>query len=252
MNQPLPAIESIPSPQPEIPRSFRFFYVLVIGLIILVVSIVIGAYWLGKQSKSPRQVACTMDAKECPNGSYVSRIPPTCEFAECPIQRISPTQTTNETANGISDGTNLLTIRDLQFQLPSGWWYNQKINPYFGDSWTEINPRKIEGHDYELSLFTLKAVTGKFEPTLDQSYLTAIKREQLMISSIQGELIIGKATPPTDPNITCPQCFLGRYKPNVIVAIAIIARGNNYYSFEGDITSHEKEFRQILSTFKFL
>jgi len=30
------------------------------------------------------QVVCTQDAKLCPDGSYVSRQPPTCEFAACP------------------------------------------------------------------------------------------------------------------------------------------------------------------------
>ena len=30
-----------------------------------------------------KPVACTMDAKQCPDGSYVSRISPKCEFAEC-------------------------------------------------------------------------------------------------------------------------------------------------------------------------
>jgi hypothetical protein len=30
------------------------------------------------------QVACTLDAKLCPDGSYVSRQPPNCEFAACP------------------------------------------------------------------------------------------------------------------------------------------------------------------------
>jgi len=29
-------------------------------------------------------VACTMDAKLCPDGSYVARIPPKCDFAPCP------------------------------------------------------------------------------------------------------------------------------------------------------------------------
>lgn len=30
-------------------------------------------------------VACTLDAKVCPDGrTYVSRVPPTCEFAACP------------------------------------------------------------------------------------------------------------------------------------------------------------------------
>lgn len=29
-------------------------------------------------------VACTMDAKQCPDGSYVGRTGPQCEFAPCP------------------------------------------------------------------------------------------------------------------------------------------------------------------------
>ena len=29
-------------------------------------------------------VACTMDAKECPDGSYVGRVGPNCDFATCP------------------------------------------------------------------------------------------------------------------------------------------------------------------------
>ncbi|MDD9900132.1 MAG: hypothetical protein OXT65_04065 [Alphaproteobacteria bacterium] len=29
-------------------------------------------------------VACTMDAMECPDGSYVSRQAPDCSFAPCP------------------------------------------------------------------------------------------------------------------------------------------------------------------------
>ncbi len=30
------------------------------------------------------EVACTMDAKICPDGSAVGRVGPTCEFAPCP------------------------------------------------------------------------------------------------------------------------------------------------------------------------
>jgi hypothetical protein len=29
-------------------------------------------------------VACTMEAKECPDGSFVGRQAPSCEFAPCP------------------------------------------------------------------------------------------------------------------------------------------------------------------------
>lgn len=34
--------------------------------------------------QKPEQVACTMDAKLCPDGSYVGRQGPNCEFAACP------------------------------------------------------------------------------------------------------------------------------------------------------------------------
>lgn len=29
-------------------------------------------------------IACTLEAKQCPDGSYVGRAPPSCEFAACP------------------------------------------------------------------------------------------------------------------------------------------------------------------------
>ena len=31
----------------------------------------------------PQSVACTMDAKQCPDGSFVGRVPPSCAFAPC-------------------------------------------------------------------------------------------------------------------------------------------------------------------------
>lgn len=35
------------------------------------------------QKPAEDEVACTMDAKQCADGSYVGRIAPTCEFAAC-------------------------------------------------------------------------------------------------------------------------------------------------------------------------
>jgi hypothetical protein len=37
---------------------------------------------LPEASNTP--VFCTQDAKQCPNGSYVGRVPPNCAFAPCP------------------------------------------------------------------------------------------------------------------------------------------------------------------------
>lgn len=40
---------------------------------------------------SPQPVACTMEAKVCPDGSYVGRVGPRCEFAACPTTPSQPT-----------------------------------------------------------------------------------------------------------------------------------------------------------------
>lgn len=37
------------------------------------------------KTTQPQQVACTMEAKQCPDGSYVGRSGPNCEFAACPV-----------------------------------------------------------------------------------------------------------------------------------------------------------------------
>jgi hypothetical protein len=38
----------------------------------------------------PEPVACTAEAKQCPDGSYVGRLGPSCEFAPCPAATACP------------------------------------------------------------------------------------------------------------------------------------------------------------------
>lgn len=58
---------------------------------ILVVAILgIGAFVFLSQNKAG-QVACTMEAKICPDGSAVGRSGPKCEFAPCPETSSVPT-----------------------------------------------------------------------------------------------------------------------------------------------------------------
>lgn len=40
----------------------------------------------GNGPEEPEQVFCTQDAKLCPDGSYVGRVPPSCGFAACPSE----------------------------------------------------------------------------------------------------------------------------------------------------------------------
>ncbi|MDO8514555.1 MAG: carboxypeptidase-like regulatory domain-containing protein [bacterium] len=59
-------------------------YTWVIGLLI-VAFVGYGVYALSsKNTTPPGGQACTQEAKQCPDGSYVSRVAPSCEFAACP------------------------------------------------------------------------------------------------------------------------------------------------------------------------
>jgi len=70
----------------------------IVGVIIVAVILMggIGGYMYLK-NKQIEPVVCTMDAKQCPDGSAVGRIGPNCEFAECPI--VASTSTPTSTIN---------------------------------------------------------------------------------------------------------------------------------------------------------
>lgn len=53
-------------------------------LIVAALGAGIYVYLESKKSAESEMVACTMDAKMCPDGSYVGRIRPKCEFQACP------------------------------------------------------------------------------------------------------------------------------------------------------------------------
>ncbi len=63
-----------------------------------------GIFMLSRASRNkPEGIACTMEAKICPDGSYVGRSGPMCEFSKCPD--IDPTASWNkfsDTKAGVS------------------------------------------------------------------------------------------------------------------------------------------------------
>ncbi len=52
----------------------------IIIVIVLILIIISALIYFNK----PQAVACTEDARICPDGTAVVRIPPDCEFEECP------------------------------------------------------------------------------------------------------------------------------------------------------------------------
>jgi hypothetical protein len=68
-------------------------YLIVVLVIIILAGVAGGYFWQqlnpAKQKQNIEKIACTMEAKLCPDGSYVSRTGPNCEFAECPAVKLS-------------------------------------------------------------------------------------------------------------------------------------------------------------------
>lgn len=62
----------------------RTLIVTIVGLIIVAGGIYIYRTSSGPVKSAPEGVVCTMEAKLCPDGSYVGRTGPNCEFAACP------------------------------------------------------------------------------------------------------------------------------------------------------------------------
>ncbi len=60
---------------------------IIVGVVLLLIAASIASYNLFSKDKSfteePEDVFCTMEALQCPDGSYVGRSGPKCEFSPC-------------------------------------------------------------------------------------------------------------------------------------------------------------------------
>lgn len=103
--QPVPtpqvAMPTTPPPTPAVPKKKNLkplFFGLFLVIFIIIASVGGYAYYqatntpaqpdtsdtTNPNTESPDMVACTMDAKICPDGSSVGRVGPNCEFEACP------------------------------------------------------------------------------------------------------------------------------------------------------------------------
>lgn len=64
------------------------------------------------QVNQGNQIMCTMEAKVCPDGSYVGRVAPNCDFAPCPTQ-VSQVSQVSQSQNG---GSNLMDETEQTIQ----------------------------------------------------------------------------------------------------------------------------------------
>ncbi|MFA5000653.1 MAG: hypothetical protein WC531_00275 [Candidatus Paceibacterota bacterium] len=90
-------------------------YLIVLIVVVLVIISAGVVYWklIKPISIVPDQVACTEEAKICPDGSAVGRQGPNCEFAECPVA-----QAVDETADWKIYKNDKY---GFEFKYPSNW-----------------------------------------------------------------------------------------------------------------------------------
>lgn len=55
----------------------------VVGIVVVLLLLILAFIWYVNENTGVTK-ACTLDARICPDGSYVGRVAPTCSFAPCP------------------------------------------------------------------------------------------------------------------------------------------------------------------------
>ncbi|MBI4226479.1 hypothetical protein HY612_05195 [Candidatus Roizmanbacteria bacterium] len=106
---------------------------------VLILILLVGALFLSLNIlQKPRGVSCTLEAKICPDGSSVGRVPPNCEFAPCPIILTTPAiQNIDDSCDSNDDC--LLINKDVGIDC-CGSNKCQSID-YSQDKWIAVNIR---------------------------------------------------------------------------------------------------------------
>ena len=69
----------------------NFGKLVVSGVVACIALAGVGVYYLANKTPNPVAVACTAEAKICPDGKAVGRTGPNCEFAPCPVDTVATT-----------------------------------------------------------------------------------------------------------------------------------------------------------------
>ncbi len=92
-------------------------------LIVLIILIVLVGAWFGVRflTINEEQTACTKEVKQCPDGSYVSRVPPECDFALCPKENLIQIET--------PQANNTITSPLIVKGKARGYWFFEASFP---------------------------------------------------------------------------------------------------------------------------
>ncbi len=133
-------------------------------LILLLVTVVVGAVafvGLSMNNKSPQPIACTMEAKLCPDGTAVGRTGPNCEFAACPevVSAPAPVATTDDIVLGVGQKGKVGGL-------------NITVNSFVSDSRCPIDVQCIWAGEFKVNVMLLGAtkIENRVMSSVDEPY----------------------------------------------------------------------------------
>ncbi len=238
-----------------------FAPVLIIGIIALVVIAgAVGWYFVAREhAAAPAGVACTAEAKQCPDGSYVGRNGPDCQFAACPGVGTQASSTAIDTSGW---KTYINTTYGYQIKYPNNWYINTSTSnlaitvrgggpddlaggdtawsnyPYPQDQYDQTG---YPANEYVIQLIIYDASTT----TIDWSLPTSTSTNCSSIVSGHWTALSGQVG---DEYTTTDSCMDGG---DGSAAIAYVFDGDKIFDF-GSALATKNIFDGMLSTFSVL
>lgn len=206
-------------------------------LVILSMSLFVGylafASWQGLWPFAmEQQQACTQEVKLCPDGSYVGRTGPNCEFAECPPDPTADWQTYRNEEYG------------FEFGYPGELYLLDRMD--YEEKAVLLNFSDIEYNDFGGGYFTAIEINIT-DSVLNQQIVNGLEnitRKTLNISGENVDVVSGSY------KVVLPELIGGNVKLAVFINKSLTLYANDVWSSkkqeELDLLTD-----QILSTFRF-
>ena len=86
---------------------------IIIGVLVVIVLVLLAMNFKFTKQEDQGEIACTQEAKLCPNGLAVGRTGPNCEFADCATANIDITTSTSHEDDKI-EGKRLVYFRGVK------------------------------------------------------------------------------------------------------------------------------------------